>query len=84
MRLGYNQGRENKIDALGTWISDHGQEAQRLVYVGNDVNDLECMAEMGYAAVPADAHPEAIPAASLVLRSQGSRGAIRELADLIL
>lgn len=84
LRLQYRQGQESKIGALEAWIGDRGLDAQQVIYVGNDVNDIECMAAVGCAVAPADAHPKALAAASVVLNSAGGQGAIRELADMIL
>jgi N-acylneuraminate cytidylyltransferase len=84
LRLEYHQGLDRKIGTLQAWLKGRGIDAENVIYVGNDVNDLECMAAVGYSVVPADAHPRAITAASLVLGCAGGRGAVRELADLIL
>lgn len=84
LRLEYRQGQDSKLGALKDWIGEWGLDTERVIYVGNDVNDLECMAAVGCAVAPADGHPKALSAASLVLRSGGGRGAIRELADMIL
>lgn len=84
LRLDYHQGLDRKIGTLQAWIDTRDLNAENVIYVGNDVNDLECMAAVGYSVVPADAHPCAITAASHVLRCAGGKGAVRELADLIL
>lgn len=84
LRLDYLQGQESKIGALEAWIGERGLEAKHVVYVGNDINDIECMAAVGCAVAPANAHPKALAAASVVLRCDGGKGAIRELADMIL
>ena len=84
LRIECRQGQESKIGVLRAWMSDRGLDAARVIYVGNDVNDLECMAEVGCAVAPADAHPKVIAAASIVLRTAGGQGAVRELADMIL
>lgn len=77
-------GIEAKIDLMREWLSAKGIEAADAAYIGNDVNDLACMREVGFAVTPADAHPAALEAADLVLRAGGGRGAVREFADLIL
>jgi N-acylneuraminate cytidylyltransferase len=84
LRLEYRQGQETKLGALKLWIGERGLDAGHVIYVGNDINDLECMAAVGCAVAPADAHPKALSAASVVLHSKGGKGAIRELADMIL
>lgn len=52
-------------------------------FVGNDVNDLTCLALVGLPIVVADAHPEVVPLAKLVTRLNGGSGAVREICDLI-
>ena len=52
--------------------------------LGNDVNDLSCFPLVGCAVVVADAHPDVIPQADLVLSHPGGYGAVRELCDRIL
>ncbi|WP_374157609.1 cytidylyltransferase domain-containing protein [Mycobacterium sp. G7A2] len=84
LQLEYRQGQHSKIGALEDWLGDQGIDPTHLIYVGNDVNDLECMAAAGVSVAPSDAHPAALAAASIVLRAQGGRGAVRELADMIL
>jgi 3-deoxy-D-manno-octulosonate 8-phosphate phosphatase KdsC-like HAD superfamily phosphatase len=53
------------------------------VFLGNDVNDQECLRLVGCGAVVADAHPDVIPSANLVLSTDGGEGAVRELTDLV-
>ena len=55
-----------------------------VTYVGNDVNDLECLQNVGCGVAPADAYPEAKSAARIILEAQGGRGAVRELVVLVL
>jgi 3-deoxy-D-manno-octulosonate 8-phosphate phosphatase (KDO 8-P phosphatase) len=56
----------------------------QVCYIGDDVVDLPVLRRVGLAVAPSDAHPEALRAARLVTRSPGGKGAIREVADLIL
>ncbi len=84
MRLDYQQGEDQKITALHAWIDSRGFSPENVIYVGNDVNDLECMAAVGCSIAPSDAHPHALEAASFVLECAGGKGAVRELADIIL
>jgi YrbI family 3-deoxy-D-manno-octulosonate 8-phosphate phosphatase len=78
------QGTQDKWPVLRRWLAERGIEAHQLVYLGNDVNDIECLRAAGCGAVVADAHPDAMAAADLVLRHDGGDGAVRELADLIV
>ncbi|MFN4113440.1 MAG: cytidylyltransferase domain-containing protein [Sphingomonadaceae bacterium] len=84
LRIPCVHGLRTKLATLTGWADEHGVDLARTVYVGNDVNDLECMAAVGFPVAPADAHPSACDAARLVLTNNGGHGAIRELADMIL
>jgi YrbI family 3-deoxy-D-manno-octulosonate 8-phosphate phosphatase len=75
---------EDKLTALEKWLREHGFAATETAFIGNDINDLDCMRAAGWSATPADAHPEARAAASYVCGNKGGRGALREVADLIL
>ena len=78
------QDAQDKLEALKEWLGERKIEIASVVFVGNDVNDLECLQVVGCGVVVADAHPEARAAARIVLSSPGGRGAIREIADRLL
>ncbi len=78
------QGARDKAGALLRHLESEKIDAREVVYLGNDVNDLPCFPLVGCAAVVADAEPEALRQADLVLTRQGGRGAVRELCELIL
>jgi len=73
-------GVEDKASALSTWLAAHNIAAEQTVYVGNDINDVECMQMVGHPVAPADAFPEAIAVARYVLAACGGHGAVREVA----
>lgn len=78
------QNISDKWSVLAAWLAERNIEPQHVVYVGNDANDLECMRRVGCAVAPADAYPEAMSAAQIILEHKGGDGAIREICDLIL
>jgi N-acylneuraminate cytidylyltransferase len=78
------QGVEDKAEALSLWAETAGVSLARSAYLGNDVMDLPAMALVGWPIAVADAHPQALAAARIVLERTGGHGAVRELADLIL
>jgi N-acylneuraminate cytidylyltransferase len=77
-------GLEDKLPALNLWLEEKGIEHSQVVYLGNDVGDLTCMAAVGCGIAVADSHPRALSAARFVLTARGGKGAIRELTDLIV
>lgn len=78
------QGQDDKAKALSTWAESHQIDLQRMAYLGNDVNDAAAMGLVGWPVVTGDAHPDVKLLARVILESHGGRGAVRELADLIL
>ncbi len=77
-------GMQEKGRVMRDVLKQRNIEAENVVYVGNDLNDLPCFEEAGWAVAVADAYPEVIRAADFVLSEPGGRGALRELTDLIL
>jgi N-acylneuraminate cytidylyltransferase len=84
LKLPVLHGRSDKLTDLREWLSTNGHLMERTIYIGNDVNDVGCLREAGFAVAPADAHPTAKAVADHVLSRNGGCGAIRELADLLL
>lgn len=73
-----------KEQALQTLIEERNLNPQELIYIGNDLNDLVVLPLVGYFVCPADAHPQVLRRADLVLRHAGGKGAIREIVEKIL
>lgn len=61
-----------------------GVTPNQTIYLGDDLNDLPAMRLAGATACPADAPPAIRNTVDLVLESPGGRGALRELADIVL
>ncbi|WP_346910300.1 acylneuraminate cytidylyltransferase [uncultured Roseibium sp.] len=75
---------DDKLPALEAWRTDHGLEWDEIAYIGNDINDIACMAACGLAFAPADAHADALAAADIVLEASGGKGALREMSDTLI
>ena len=54
-----------------------------VVYIVNDLNDLEAMSSVGYPVAPADAAPAIKKIAKIVTNTRGGEGVIREFWDII-
>ncbi len=77
-------GIQAKGPALMRLLEQENVPAARVVYVGNDLNDLPCFEIAGWAVAVADAYPEVLRAADFVLSKTGGHGAVRELCEIIL
>lgn len=76
------QGCEDKRSALIALVRERGLDLSQVAYVGNDINDLECLRSVGLPIVVSDAHASVQRAAKLKTRRPGGRGAVREICDL--
>lgn len=83
LRLDYEQGISDKVTRLRELLAVRGIEPAQVVYVGNDVNDLACIRFVGCGVAVADAHPEVLREADMVLTRSGGHGAVRELCDRV-
>ncbi|MEV0162237.1 YrbI family 3-deoxy-D-manno-octulosonate 8-phosphate phosphatase [Nonomuraea fuscirosea] len=78
------QGLADKRTVLRDWLTIEGLDPARVAYVGNDVNDLGPMGEVGWPVATPDAHPRVRAAARVVLTRPGGDGAVRELCDRVV
>lgn len=75
-------GCEDKRLALQSLVTELGLSLHQTAFVGNDINDLQCLTSVGFPIVVKDAHPDVIPHALYRTRSLGGHGAVREVCDL--
>ncbi|MBQ1094652.1 N-acylneuraminate cytidylyltransferase [Streptomyces sp. b94] len=84
LKLPVLHGIDRKDLALKQWCEEQGIAPERVLYVGNDVNDLPCFALVGWPVAVASAHDAVRGAARAVTTVPGGDGAIREIASWIL
>ncbi|WP_326652130.1 acylneuraminate cytidylyltransferase [Streptomyces sp. NBC_01750] len=77
-------GIDRKDLALKQWCEERGIAPERVLYVGNDVNDLPCFHLVGWPVAVASAHGSVRAAARAVTTRPGGEGAIREIAAWLL
>ncbi|MBQ0988418.1 acylneuraminate cytidylyltransferase [Streptomyces sp. F63] len=84
LRIPVLHGIDRKDLALKQWCEEEGIAPERVLYAGNDVNDLPCFGLVGWPVAVADAHDIVRGAARAVTTTRGGDGAIREIAGWIL
>ena len=84
MNIPWIQGEKDKAAALRKLLQERNINADEVVYLGNDMNDLPCFPLVGWAVAVADAMPEVARQADFVLTRSGGQAAVRELCDLIM
>ncbi len=78
------QGALDKRVALDEVIALRGLAPEEIAYLGDDVVDLPVLRRVGLAMAVADGVEELAPYMHYVTRTGGGRGAVREVAELIL
>ncbi len=84
LQLAVRHGLIDKGAALRELAGSRQLPLQRIAYVGNDLNDVECLRTAGVAIVPSDADSSLRSLAHIVLNHRGGDGAVREVCDLAL
>lgn len=73
------------IDDKGEYLrKKFGDVLGRVLYMGDDLNDLECIRLAGIGVSPADGHPECQKEADYIASRPGGAHAVREVCDLLL
>jgi 3-deoxy-D-manno-octulosonate 8-phosphate phosphatase (KDO 8-P phosphatase) len=78
------QGAADKVAAFRQMLVQLGLRAEQAAAVGDDLPDLPVLRVAGLAVAVADACPEVRAAAHHVTVTNGGRGAVREVVELIL
>ena len=74
----------NKIEALEEFLAENGLDRQSVIYMGDDIPDLECMMRVGIPVCPADAAMEVVEASRYVSEYNGGHGAVRDIVEQVL
>jgi len=79
----YQSVRE-KTKALKQIFNDTGINPSNTLYIGDDINDIECMRECEYSACPADAVKEVVEIAKYKATKKAGNGAVREILNFFI
>ena len=78
------QGIDNKKESLKEIIKKYQYCLEEVAYIGDDINDLECMVYCGLKGCPKDAANEVRAIADFVSSKNGGNGAVREFIEYII
>ena len=76
------QSCEDKQAILESVIRELNLTLEQVAFVGNDINDLECLTRVGLPIVVQDAAPDILGYARYQTTAKGGHGAVREICDL--
>ncbi|MBQ8780994.1 MAG: N-acylneuraminate cytidylyltransferase [Oscillospiraceae bacterium] len=77
-------GCKDKAAVIRELCEEYHVSPENICYIGDDINDTEVLRMVGFGCAPADAMPQAKEAAVYTAKTEGGKGVIREVAELIL
>ena len=75
------QGSKDKLSTLKDVCNRFTIGLTEVLYVGDDINDIDAIRKAGYSACPADAANEVKKAADFIATRKGGCGAVREIIE---
>lgn len=79
-----HQGVMDKLSLVCEMAARHGLTLSQVAYIGDDINDLETLKEVGFSATPADGMPQVAAVVDYICQKKGGEGAVREIIEMIL
>lgn len=88
LRIKCYSGVDNKLQFIKNYLKEKFpgdvDSKKGIIYLGNDINDLEAMLFVGYSVAPKDAHPKILTIANSISIKKGGDGFVRKfIEDLI-
>ena len=77
-------GVKNKVKELKEYVENNKFNLSETAFVGNDLNDLDVMNNVGLRIAPSDSAKEILNTADYITKTKGGFGVIRELYSKIL
>ena len=77
-------GVQDKGPLLQRVCEERGIDLATVAYIGDDVNDCDCLRLVGLPACPADAQPAVKALAAWRSALPGGQGAVREFCEMLL
>ena len=77
-------GSNGKLEILKKWCDELEITLNEVAYMGDDLNDVKVMKEVGFVACPNDSVDEVKEIAGLVCEKCGGKGAVRELCEYLI
>lgn len=78
-----HQGVADKLPLLKRIAEKYGFDREEIAYVGDDLNDWDCLRYCGLTACPQDAETAVKEIVSYVAPRDGGRGAVRDFIEYI-
>lgn len=83
LKIDVIHGVEDKKTIVSNYLKDNGYDKDKVMFIGNDLNDIEAMSVVGLKGAPKDAEEEILEYVDWISGKNGGYGVIRELYRLI-
>lgn len=77
-------GCKNKFEIVQRICNERGINLKNVCYIGDDINDVELLKNVGFGCSPADGMREARENAVYVAQAKGGEGVVREVVYKII
>ena len=77
-------GIPDKVLKLNEYIQTKGLKPEEIIFMGDDIPDLNVMQCVGLPACPADAVPEVQKISKFISERLGGKGAVRDVIERVL
>ena len=77
-------GTHHKTKTLAEYLKEKNLKHENVLYMGDDIPDLEVMKEIGLPCCPQDAVPEIKAISKYVSHKKGGKGCVREVIEQVL
>jgi len=78
------QGVKMKASHLQQFMKKHHLQPNQVAYMGDDVNDLAAMQQVGITACPSDASNDVLEYCDMVMPQKGGKGAVRAFVEWLM
>lgn len=77
-------GAHTKIDLFKAYITDNAIDTAGILYMGDDIPDIDIMKQVALPTCPADAVEEVKTVAQYISPVMGGRGCVRDIIEKVL
>lgn len=77
-------GIKNKIEVYEQYIKDQGIEPHQVLYMGDDIPDLQVMKKVGVPVCPMDAAEEVKAISVYISDKKGGEGCVRDVIEQVM
>ncbi|PCI27542.1 hypothetical protein COB55_05530 [Candidatus Wolfebacteria bacterium] len=74
----------NKTEAFKEEVEKRNLKMEEVIFMGNDLNDVECMKQSGIGIAVSDSYPQVLEIADYITEHGGGKGAFRGIVELII